>query len=196
MVQMYSTRIQEPTTATVSRTAAVRIAECFEPHHTRFWDLLRQVGIDGAISELDFAEDRPWGYSAWRRMKSRYEAAGLELLGIDDYPPLDKARLGLPGAEAEIEDSGRWCATWAGSRSPCPRTTGCRSSTGCAPTRRTPPKAVPGCPAFRRADIADAGLTTAGRTSPEQTWKAWERFDRHRGARGGEVRGAARASSG
>ena len=166
MVQMYSTRIQ----------ATVRIAECFEPHHTRFWDLLRQVGIDGAISELDAAEDQPWGYSALHRMKRRYEAAGFELLGIDDYPPLDKARLGLPGGDQEIEDFCTMVRNMGRLEIPLlsydwmPVVNWLRTDP--AHTARGGARVS----AFRRADIADAGLTAAGRTSPEQTWKAWEHF--------------------
>ena len=36
-------------------------------------------------------------------MKRRYETEGLELVGIEDYPPMDKTRLGLPGRDEEID---------------------------------------------------------------------------------------------
>ena len=36
-------------------------------------------------------------------MKRRYERHGFELLGIEDYPPMDKLRMGLDGREQELE---------------------------------------------------------------------------------------------
>ena len=89
----------------------VRLAEYFDPYHIPFWTILRQVGIDAAISKLDRrfdgewnnSGDRPWDYAPLHDMKRRYEAAGLELVGIEDYPPMERTRLGLPGRDEEIE---------------------------------------------------------------------------------------------
>jgi len=36
-------------------------------------------------------------------MQQLYADAGLELVGVEDYPPLDRARTGAPGAEEETE---------------------------------------------------------------------------------------------
>ncbi len=41
--------------------------------------------------------------SAGPRCSSCYADAGLELVGIEDYPPLDRARTGAPGADEETE---------------------------------------------------------------------------------------------
>ena len=89
----------------------VRLAEYFDPYYNPFWTILQQVGIDAAVSKLDRrfdgewnnSGDRPWDYAPLHDMKRRYEEAGLELVGIEDYPPMDRARLGLPGGDEEIE---------------------------------------------------------------------------------------------
>jgi mannonate dehydratase len=165
----------------------VRIAEHFAPpYYTPLWAMLRQVGIDGAISRLDRARrydgdwgnsgDEPWDYSPMHAMKRRFEEAGVELLGIEDHPPLHKTRLGLSGRDEEIEavctqirNMGKlaipllsydWMPVinWV-------RTDIARPARGGAKVA-----------AFRLTDMGEAGLTWAGRTSPEQMWKAWEYF--------------------
>ena len=89
----------------------VRLAEYFDPYYNPFWTILQQVGVDAAVSKLDRrfdgewnnSGDRPWDYAPLHDMKRRYEEAGLELVGIEDYPPMDKARLGLPGGDEETD---------------------------------------------------------------------------------------------
>jgi mannonate dehydratase len=108
----------------------VQIAELVEPTPTPFWQLLKQVGVNHVVSLLEQGEqgarwlsqesgnvDRAEGVDAlgrmdggasWeleplRRLKERYEQAGLELAVIEDYPPMDRIRLGLPGRDEQIE---------------------------------------------------------------------------------------------
>ncbi len=162
----------------------IRIAEYFDPYPNPFWRILEQVGIDGAISKLDRrfdgewnnSGDRPWDYAPLHAMVRRYEEAGLELLGIEDYPPMDRIRLGLPGREEELEavctlirNMGKLripmlCYNWMAAIN-WVRTDVARPSRGGA--RVT---------AFRAADYGDPGPTWAGRVSAEQLWKAWEEF--------------------
>ncbi|MSO94742.1 MAG: hypothetical protein EXQ81_02980 [Thermoleophilia bacterium] len=42
------------------------IAEYFDPHHNRYWTILRQVGVEGAISKLDRRSDGEWNNSGDR----------------------------------------------------------------------------------------------------------------------------------
>jgi mannonate dehydratase len=89
----------------------IRFAEFLYPSPLPFWTTLQQVGIDCAVSTLDHSgqvlgrrpPDLPWEEGALRLLKQRYDDAGLELVGIEDSPPLDHARLGLPGRDEEIE---------------------------------------------------------------------------------------------
>lgn len=163
----------------------IRFAEFFHPYEEApYWAMLRQVGIDAAISTLDRrfegewnnTGDQPWGYAPLHDMKRRYEAAGFELVGIEDYPVMDRTRLGLPGRDEEIEavctlvrNMGKleipmlcynWmaCVNWA-------RTDIARPARGGAKVS-----------AFRLADMGDPGPTWAGTVPAEQLWAAFEHF--------------------
>ena len=89
----------------------VEFAEYFAPTPIPFWTTLQQVGVTKVISELDRRPDgmhddtgdRPWDLTPLARMQQLYADAGLELVGIEDYPPLDRARTGAPRAGEEIE---------------------------------------------------------------------------------------------
>jgi mannonate dehydratase len=67
--------------------------------------------VDQVISELDHSPDgvhdntgdRPWDLVPLARVQERFESVGLHVAGIEDWPPMDRARLGLPGREEEIE---------------------------------------------------------------------------------------------
>jgi mannonate dehydratase len=162
----------------------VRLAEYFDPYHNPFWTILRQVGIDAAVSKLDRrfdgewnnSGDQPWDYAPLHAMKRRYEEEGLELVGIEDYPPMDRTRLGLPGRDEEIEafctlvrNMGRLeipmlCYNWMG-RINWVRTDVARRSRGGAKVT-----------AFRLADLGAPPLTVDGNVPPAQLWAAWEHF--------------------
>ena len=89
----------------------VLIAEYFDPYYTPFWTILQQVGVEGGIAKLDRSfdgewnnsGDQCWDYAPLHAMKRRFDEAGMPLLGIEDNPPMDKIRLGLPGRDEEIE---------------------------------------------------------------------------------------------
>jgi mannonate dehydratase len=92
--------------------ATIELAEFLAPEPSPFWRTLQQVGVTHAISTLPTAAiptrhhrapDLPWSRAALQLAQRRFEDAGFELAGIEDSPPLDRARLGLPGRDEEIE---------------------------------------------------------------------------------------------
>lgn len=169
---------------TPSPPSPIPIAEYFKPQPSAFWTTIRQIGVEQVISELnptpdgyhDNTGDRPWDYVPLARMKEQYEAAGLELVGIEDWPPMDRARLGLTGREEEIDNictlvqnMGRlgipmfcynWmaCVNWTRTRTAVPERGGALVT------------------AFRLSDLADAPLTWAGTIEAAQLWEAFKYF--------------------
>lgn len=106
----------------------VEIAEFIPPTPSPVWQLARQAGVDLAVGGLPFdslqGDERPWELEPLVRMKARYEDAGFSLRVIEARPPLNRAKRGLPGGDAEIdsvctliENMGRlgvpvWCYEW------------------------------------------------------------------------------------
>ena len=162
----------------------VRLAEYFDPYYNPYWTILQQVGVDAAVSKLDRRSDgewnnsgdRPWDYAPLHAMKRRYEEAGLELVGIEDYPPMDKARLGLPGGDEETE----WVCTLIRNMGRLEIPMLCYNWMGCINWVRTdiarPTRGGAKVTAFRLSDLGDPGPTWAGLVPAEQLWSAWERF--------------------
>jgi mannonate dehydratase len=107
----------------------IGIAELLDPSvPDGFWPLLRQVGVEEVVSLLEDGEQRArwlrqapshtdsrelaaidparepsWGLAALERLQARYAEAGFRLVALEDTPPLDRVRLGLPGREEQIE---------------------------------------------------------------------------------------------
>jgi mannonate dehydratase len=163
----------------------LQFAEYFKPTPTiDFWQTVRQVGVDNVISELedrpdgrhDNTGDRPWDYVPLARLKERYESAGLTLAGIEDWPPMDRARLGLTGRDEEIEhvctlvrNMGRlgipmFCYNWMA----------CVNWSRTSTTRRGRGDAL--VTAFQLSELRAAPPTWAGEVPPEQLWDAFEYF--------------------
>ncbi len=107
----------------------IQIAEFIPPTPSALWKLAKQAGVDEAVGGLptsaDLSDgDQPWDYLPLLRMKRRYEDGGFNLAVIESRPPLNLAKRGLPGGEAEIdtvctllENMGRlgipvWCYEW------------------------------------------------------------------------------------
>lgn len=76
-----------------------------------FWTVLRQVGVEKAVGVLpryhaDWREadgEKPWELMPLTLYRDQVAEAGLSLVAIEDNPPMDKLRLGLPGREQELE---------------------------------------------------------------------------------------------
>lgn len=106
----------------------LEIAEFIAPTPSPLWKLAKQAGVDLAVGGLPF--DSLWGgeglcdLAPLSRMKETYEAGGFKLAVIEARPPLNKAKRGLPGRDAEIdavctliENMGKlgvpvWCYEW------------------------------------------------------------------------------------
>jgi mannonate dehydratase len=162
----------------------VEFAEYFSPTPISFWTTLQEIGVTKVISELnrtpdgmhDDTGDRPWDLTVLARVQQLYADAGLELVGIEDYPPLDRARTGSPGADEEIE----WfctlirnmgtlgipmlCYNWMPGANWLRTSTIARGRGGARVT------------AFRASALPDDRPMKIGTPDAETLWAAYERF--------------------
>ncbi|ADB50928.1 mannonate dehydratase [Conexibacter woesei] len=150
-----------------------------KPPHP-FWTVLRQLGIEQAVGVLpryhadwrESAGEQPWDLMPLTLYRDQVAEAGLRLAAIEDNPPMDKLRLGLPGREEELEAVLRlirsmgtlgipvWCYNWM-------PVLGWMRTRMAAPTRGGALVS-----SWDAALLADAPLTYAGFVPDEQLWEA------------------------
>ena len=106
----------------------MRIAEFISPTPSPVWQLALQAGVDLAVGGLPFdmlqPGERVCDLAPLTRMQQRYADAGFTIEVIEARPPLNKAKRGLEGRDAEIDvvcellvNMGRlgipvWCYEW------------------------------------------------------------------------------------
>lgn len=143
--------------------------------------LSRQMGVTGVVSPsspwmLNMRDTKPWTIEALKAVKNAYAQRGMEWTVLEGTPPLDKAKLGLPGRDEEIENfitlmqnmarikldviCYNWMPviSWA-------RTDFERKGRGDALVT-----------AFDHEEIKDLPLTEHGEVSPEKMWNNMEYF--------------------
>ena len=106
----------------------LEIAEFINPTPSPLWKLAKQAGVDLAVAGLPFdtlqAGERVSSLSALQRMKDVYTEGGFDIRVIESRPPLNLAKRGLEGRDAEIDvvcellaNMGKlgipvWCYEW------------------------------------------------------------------------------------
>jgi len=161
----------------------IKLATVFGPGDTTAWRMAKQCGVGYVVGGIPLAprpglgaERQPWSYTSLLHAKTAYNDAGFEFAVIESRPPLNKAKLGLPGRDEEIEaacDLVRnmgalgipvWCYEWM------PVLNWLRTST------TVPSRGGALATGYDHDLMRNAPLTEAGVVTEEQLWENLQYF--------------------
>ena len=161
----------------------IQIAEVFHPNDRAMQRIARQCGIEHVVGVFDYSrgpnvpkEELPWSYMPLLRLKTAYENAGFKFAVLENRPPMEKTKLGLPGRDEEIEaicdfirNMGKlgipvWCYEFM------PGLHVLRTS------RTAPARGGALATAYDHSLLQSAPLTEYGEESDDQIWEALKYF--------------------
>ena len=157
----------------------MRLALYLPPGPTEMRALAAQLGVRDIVATLPpvrLEARPPWDFLSLLHMKQSFADAGFTVSVIEDAPPMDRIRLGLPGRDEEIEhvcellaNMGAvgipiWCYNWMA-------VFGWQRTSLTTPTRGGALVT-----SYDHALMAAAPPTTAGYVPDEQLWESYAYF--------------------